>query len=342
MKFHRWRTISAGALILSLALSTAALAETQGAGKDVIKLADSFGRTGVYTFYLADELGFFAEEGIKPEFVGVVPPPQLVAAVMAGRLDVGGAHVNRTIAGINAGAKIKAVVAQTETTKNQPHMVFVVPANSPIKSARDLIGKRLAIMAYGGCNEYTPYEWMRKNGVSKPKGKLKIIVVPPGKEIDAVKHGDADVAGAHMNPADLPKKGDNLRVLFTDYEVWGTQGGATPLYFSQKFIKEKPDVVRRFVKAIGKTNNWINANPEKAKAIQGKRTKTDPSQINVNHYALDGVIPDNTVKLWIDLLTDYGEIKPGIATADIYTNSFNQATEKTEKKGKKSRAASLR
>lgn len=326
--------------LLMASLTGVALAAEPAQKGDVIRLADSFGNTGVYPFYIADELGFFREEGIKPEFVGVVPPPQLVAAVLAGRLDVGGAHINRTIAGINGGAKIRAVVASTETTRDQPHMLFVVPANSPIRTAKDLVGKRVAIMAFGGCNEYTPYEWMRKNGIAKPKGQLKIVVVPPGKEIDVVAHGDADVAGAHLSPKDLEKKGGNWRILFSDYDVWGSEGGATPNYFSEKFIKEKPDVVRRFVKAMAKTLNWINDNPDKAKAVFAKRVKVDPNQVSVNHYATNGVIDERTVKLWIDLLTDYKEIKPGIRPADIFTNSFNSVPAEKKKPGGKTKKVS--
>lgn len=333
MKRSLWKRLVATIILGTACLGPAAHAETgKGATGDVVKLADTFGTAGVYPFYIAEDMGFFAEERIKPEFVGMVPPPQLVAAVLAGRIDVGGAHINRTIAGINAGAKIKAAVGSTETTRERPHMVFVVPAASPIRTARDLVGKRVAIMAYGGCNEYTPYEWMRKNGVAAPKGKLRIVVVPPGREIDAVKHGDADVAGTHMNPLDVAKKGNNLRILFTDYDVWGTQGGATPNYFSLKFIKEKPDVVRRFARAMGKTLNWINANPDKAIALFAKRVKVDPATVNVNHYAPNGFIKDDTVRLWISLLSDYGEIRPGIRPSDIYTNDFNLGPAKGTKK----------
>lgn len=342
MKANKWQHAIVLTLMMMVTLVSAASAASKGDKGDVVKLSDAFGTASVHPFYIAEDLGFFAGEGIKPEFVGVVPPPQLVAAVIAGRVDVGGAHVNRTIAGINGGARIKAVVAVTETTRERPHMVFAVPKDSPIRSAKDLIGKRVAIMAYGGCNEYTPYEWMRKNGVARPKGKLKIVVVPPGKEIDAVVHGDADVAGAHINPLDLPKKAANMRILFTDYDVWGTQGGATPNYFSEKFIKEKPDVVRRFVRAMGKTLNWINANPDKARELFAKRVKVDPATVNVNYYAPNGYIKDDTVKLWIDLLTEYGEVKPGFTPAQIATNGFNDApppAAKPKGKGKKGKKA---
>ncbi|MBJ6724357.1 ABC transporter substrate-binding protein [Geomesophilobacter sediminis] len=289
---------------------------------DVVKLPDPFIPNSVSSYYVADELGFFRDEGIKAEFVGVVPTPQLVAAVMAGKVDVGGAHANRTIAGISAGAKVRAVVAQSETTRERPHMVFVTLANSPIKAPKDLLGKRLAIMAFGGCNEYTPYEYLRKHGVANPKGKLNIVTTPPGKEIDALRRGAADFAGVHIDPKDVQRLG-GLRILFTDYDVWGTIGGATPLYFSDKFIKEKPDVVRRFVRVMARTNNWINANPGKAEQIHAKRAKVDPSIVNANHFAPDGVIKEESVQLWIDILDHYHDIRPGIKTAEVYTNAFN-------------------
>ena len=94
MKAKNWHQTIILTCMLLVALASGAVAA------DTVKLADAFGTSGVHPFYIADDLGYFAAEGIKPEFVGVVPPPQLVAAVIAGRLDVGGAHVNRTIAGM--------------------------------------------------------------------------------------------------------------------------------------------------------------------------------------------------------------------------------------------------
>ncbi len=187
-------------------------------------------------------------------------------------------------------------------------------------------------MAFGGCNEYTPYEYLRKKGIADPKGKIPIVTTPPGREIDALRRGSADWAGVHMNPQDVARLG-GLRILFTDYDVWGGVGGATPHYFSAKFIKEKPEVVRRFVKAIARTNNWINENPQKAELIHAKRAKIDPATVSVNAYTKNGQIKNDSIQLWIDILNSYHELKGGIKSSDIYTDAFNTTPEE-KKKGK--------
>lgn len=299
-----------------------------GANKlDVIRVATPADPTSPSIYYVGDELGFFAEQGIKIEYAGVVPSTQLVASVVGGKLDVGGAHVNRTIAGISAGARVKAVAANTETSQAIPHMVGVITKNSPIKSGQDMVGKKIGIPLIGGCNEYTPYAYMKKNGIDDPKSKVQIIVIPESQLDQALRQGEIDLAMMHKT-SDFIKQRGEFNVLFSDYDVWGTIGGATPAYFSEKFIKEKPDVVKRFVAAVAKINNWCNENPEKAVEITAKRAKVDPKTVKPGYYAKDAVILDETVTVWIDLLTDFNEIKPGIKPEQVYTNEFNPYAKK--------------
>ena len=289
---------------------------------DVIRVATPTDVVQTIDYYVGDELGFFAQEGIKIEFVGVVPAPQLVAAVVAGKIDVGGAHVGRTIAGISAGAKIKAVSAHLETRPDNPHMVYVTKADSPIKTAQDLIGKKIGISNQGGCHEYTPYAYLEKHGITDPKSKVQFTLLPQTSMEQALRQGDIDVAGFHRNPDQIGTAGE-FRVLFSDYDVWGDIGGGAPAYFSEKFIKEKPDVVRRFVTAMAKIHNWANANPQKAADITAKRANVAQGTVRPVYYAPDAIIKEETVTMWIDLLQRFGEIKDYIRPDQIYTNEFN-------------------
>ncbi|HEY3424637.1 MAG TPA: ABC transporter substrate-binding protein [Negativicutes bacterium] len=302
-------------------------AETTGKKYDVLKIPTTVDFTRPDIFELGEQLGFFEEEGIKFERIGAVPAPQLVAAVVAGKIDIGAAHFGRTIAGISAGAKIKAVVAGTETTQKIPHMVIITTAKSPIKTAQDLVGKKIGIPTIGGCNEYTPYAYMTKNGIDNPKSKVEVIVMPESNLEQALRQGDIDAAAMHKNPEVITASGE-LRLLFTDYDVWGSDGGGTPFYFSEKFIQEKPDVVRRFVAAVAKTNNWANANEQKAIDMTVEKNKLDPKSLRTGHFGPDGIIKAETAQIWIDLLTQYGEIKPGLQANQVYTNEFNPFAKK--------------
>ncbi|MDF2873900.1 MAG: transporter, substrate-binding protein aliphatic sulfonates family [Sporomusa sp.] len=302
-------------------------AESQGKQPDIIRVATPVETTSPSIFYIGEDLGFFAEEGIKLEYVGVVPSTQLVASVVAGKIDVGGAHVNRTIAGISAGAKIKAVAAASETTLDMPHMTYVTLDTSPIKNAQDMVGKKIGLRTVGGCNEYTPYAYLRKAGITDPKNKIQIITMPDSQLEQALRQGDIDIAGLHQTP-DFIAERQGLKVLFTDYDVWGTIGGATPLYFSTKFISEKPDIVKRFTNAVGKTNNWINTNPQKAVEITAKRANRDVTLVKKGYYAPGAVIKEETVTVWIELLKEFGEIKGDIKPEQIYTNEFNSSAHK--------------
>lgn len=299
---------------------------SQQDGLDVVKIPDIHMPTYLYSPYIADAKGFFAEEGIKPQFTGMIPPGQHVAAVAAGTNDVGYLHVNRTIAGIAAGAKMKAVAADTLTTKEFPHMEFVVLEDSPIKKPTDMIGKKVGIIAMGGCNEYTPYEILAKNGIADPKGKFEFVVIPIGNEEQALRSGQVDIVGYHGHPVEVFKRG-GIRILFSDYDVWGSVGGSCPWYFQEKFIKEKPDVVRRFVRAMAKTTDWINAHQREAIEIQAKRLNFDAAKIVPMYFAEHAVIKEDTVQVWLDILKKYGEITDYSPSA-IYTNEFNDYANK--------------
>ncbi len=291
----------------------------------VLKVPTVVNPTRAIPFLVGEELGFFAEEGIAFEPVGIIPSTQMVAAVVSGKIDVGainGGHVNNMIAGVAAGAKLKAVVANTESTPEIPHMVFVTLEDSPINTPQDLIGKKIGIGTIGGCNEYVPYIYLNRFGIDKPKGQVEMVAIPEPNLEQALRQGDVDVIGLHNKDFILARGG--LKYLFSDWEAFnGNTGGATPTYFSDKFIKAHPEVVRRFVKAYVKSLNWINEHPQEAIDITVAKTKSPRELARPVFFATNGIIKQESITSWIDILTEFGDIKPGIKPEQIYTNEFN-------------------
>ncbi|WP_371379723.1 ABC transporter substrate-binding protein [Sporomusa aerivorans] len=303
-----------------------AMAEQQSGGYKepfVLKVQSPTTAWGPSPYMVGEELGFFAEEGIKFEYVGVVPQPQIPASVVSGKLDVGQGHVNTTISAIAAGAKIKAVVGITETTPKYPHMIYITLENSPINSAQDLIGKKIGVPGKGGCHEYIPYVYMSRFGIDSPKGKVQFVNSPEPNLEQLLRQGDVDVIGMH-NQTDVILAHGGLKYVFGDWEAFdGSNGGATPAYFSEKFIKEHPDVVRRYVRAYIKTLKWINENLDKAIDITAAKGNLKREFIRPTYFVSDGLIKEESVAPWIDIMTQFGEIKPGLKPEQIYTNEFN-------------------
>jgi ABC-type nitrate/sulfonate/bicarbonate transport system substrate-binding protein len=301
----------------------AARQSVPAAGPAVIKVPTKAGSLTPNIFTIGEAQGFFAEHNIKLEVVGPVPSSQAIAATVAGTIDVAHpSHINRTIAGIAAGAKVKAVVACQETSERVPHMVGVIKKDSPLRGARDLIGKKIGITQTGGCHEYTPYAYLRKNGVENPKNQVEIVILPEKQLEQALRQGELDLIMLHKIPEEINRAGE-FAILFSDYDVWGALGGATPLFVTEKFIKERPEVLRNFVAAVVKTLNWANAHPEEAKEITAKGLNMRREEMTEGYYVQNALIKEETISLWIDLLTEFGEIKEGVKPEQIYTNEFN-------------------
>jgi ABC-type nitrate/sulfonate/bicarbonate transport system substrate-binding protein len=116
-------------------------------------------------------------------------------------------------------------------------------------------------------------------------------------------------------------------VIFSDYDVWGPNGGATPNYFSLQFIQERPEAVKNFVAAMAETLDWANQNPFLAREITSKRLNYDINLINQIYYSPKGLLKPIHAEVWVDLLVEFDEIKPGITVDQIFTNKFNPYNE---------------
>ena len=292
----------------------------------VLKVPSIVNPTRAIPFVVGEKLGYFAEEGISFEAVGVIPSAQTVAALVSGKIDVGainGGHVNTMIAAVASDAKLKAVVGNTESTQEIPNMVFVTLEDSPIHSPQDLLGKKIGIGSIGGCNEYIPYIYLKRFGIDNAKGKLELVSIPEPNLEQALRQGNVDVIGLH-NTKDFILSRGGLRYLFSDWEAFnGDTGGATPTFFTDKFIKEHPNVVKRFVRAYVKSLNWVNEHPEEAVDITVAKANSKRELARPVHFAPNGIIKEESVTSWIDILTNFGDIKPGLKPEQVYTNEFN-------------------
>lgn len=271
--------------------------------------------------YIADELGFFKDEGIKVEFTGALPGADVVTSVATGSNDFAGTHASWITVGIAKGYKVKAVAAGWASTFENPSSAWLVLKDSPIKTPKDLVGKKVALSSP---RIYTWLELLNRYGI--PQDKVEPVVLPLDKQEQALRQGQVDAISV-LNPF-LTKalKGGGIRILATTPDVVGEEKGWPQQFVNTDFLKKNPEIVKGFVKALARATDWARENPEESGKIFAKRLDAPPEYADLYPaaYPKHALIDKADAQLWLDLAIKYGDVKEGqIKLSDIYTNEFN-------------------
>lgn len=275
---------------------------------------------------VARERGIYEKYGIKIKEVGSVQGGNQIQSVITGDIDFTlGNHADRIIEAIAQGIPVKIVINQSQTTKEYPHMRWMVPKDSPINSAKDLVGKKIASSYItGGCPVTNLREYLRQGGVDLKQ--VNLVQMDDNLQAAALQKGLVDVVTVHAPLSGVLRNQLGYRTLFSDFDTFQDRAGNN-VATTEKIIKNEPEKVRRFVAAMVEAQVWINKNLDEADALYAKVLKLDPETAKYfdrAYYSDTGLETDYRVQLWIDELVKLGQIKEGqIKASNIYTNEFN-------------------
>jgi ABC-type nitrate/sulfonate/bicarbonate transport system substrate-binding protein len=291
------------------------------------------GSVGTVTFAeLAESLGYLGD--LKLKWVGnTTSGPQDIQATATGDVDFGGAFNGAVIKLASAGAPITAVIGYYGTDENTYNGYFTL-TGSPIKSARDLIGKKVGMNTLGAHHEAVLDEYLTRGGLTPDEIKQVVpTVVPPVNTEQALRAGQIDVAVLGGIIRDKALEHGGLTPLFTDYDLFGAFTAGS-IVLRDDFIAKNPKTAKRLVTAIGKAIAWTQDQPRDAvvakfKEIIAKRGRKEDATL-VNYWKTPGVaqkggvIDEKDFVRWIDWLKSQGQLKKDVAAKDLYTNEFNE------------------
>lgn len=281
---------------------------------------------------LAEDLGYLAP--LKLNWVGnTISGPQDIQTVVTGDTDIGGAFYGAVIKLIAAKAPIKAVLGYYGSDENT-WQGFFVKEDSPIQSARDLIGKKVAVNTLGAHLEFVLREYLTRGGLSADEiRQVTLVVVPPVTGEQALRQGQVEVTTLAGVLRDKALERGGIRKLFSDRDLFGDFTGG-PYVLRDRFIKENPNTARKLVEGIAKAIEWARAAPPEEvrarfeKIIAERKRNEDASSIkywkSTGVSGQGGLISDHDLQIWIDWLVKDGTLKPGqLKAADLYTNELN-------------------
>jgi ABC-type nitrate/sulfonate/bicarbonate transport system substrate-binding protein len=278
-------------------------------------------------WFVGLQKGFFQNAGFKLVDVGQIAFPQQPAAFVSGQMDIYDDHPVNIINLIKAGAPIIAVAQggdePVDGDVTKMHMHWLVRDDSPIKTFAD-IGKqdhkvKIQVVAIGTCSDVETNALLRKYNI--PKDKVEYVVLADPEAIPALKQGLIDVAALHPPFFTAMEKEGGVRIIATSTDALGQAAGDTLITFSKDFIKNHPDVVRKFIKGYKDAERWSNANRKEAGDITAKEIGLKAA--TVHYYTNSGKVNETQIQVWIDALVKDGDIKPGeFKPKDLYTDEF--------------------
>ncbi|MDR1978501.1 MAG: ABC transporter substrate-binding protein [Synergistaceae bacterium] len=289
-------------------------------------LIRSSAQTVFNEFHVADLLGFYKEEGLKIEFLGLVEGLNKYQMLGQGLIDVADGHPDQVAKARLAGIKVKAVAPGMVDHPKYPHVRYFAREDGPIKSLDDIVGKKVAIMSYGSCNEGYLKAHLAKKGV---EGEAEwVVLATGGQQEQALTQGLIDLTTSHPPYGSLAEQAGGNRQIATSWDIFNSSAaGLSIRAFSEDFIQKHPDKLRAFSRAMYKARKWIDANMEKAVPLVSEALGLDPTKVSAEWdgrwYAETPGFVKEDIELWFEISEslgywNHGDLKP----EDIYTNEF--------------------
>jgi NitT/TauT family transport system substrate-binding protein len=244
---------------------------------------------------LAEKKGFLKDEGLQGEMVQMRGVG--MAALASGDIDY------HAVIGNGVAAAIQGLPARVVACF-VPAPPVVLIARPEFKSVKDLKGRTI------GANPI---------GASAPSASIRMILrhfgLDPAKDVKFVATGDAPARLAMMQqgltvatlasaPFDHLGTQMGFVILAKAYELFSYPDSG--LVAGTKKIKEKPDEVKRVIKAGIKANQYIRANREGTIQFLMERQKIDRELAAATYDSVaktfneDGSVPENGLRLVIE------------------------------------------
>ena len=261
---------------------------------------------------IADKRGFFQEEGLQGEFIRINP-------AIAFQALVGGEIDYYTVLGPGAAAGIRGVPVKI-VAAYVPVAPTALLARPEIKSVVELKGKTIGVNAYGGALEGIARLMLRHFNID-PDTQIKFLATGPldsrfGAMMQGLTH-----ATLGSPPTDFLGKKLGFVVLARANELFNFP--VSGLIASAKKIKERPDEIRRAIKAGIKANRYIRQNRDGTLPIMAEWLKIDTAMAaatydsSVKTFSEDLGLPDSGLRLLIDEAKRVAKVSREVSLSEV-------------------------
>ncbi len=273
---------------------------------------------------LAEDLGYLAP--IQLRNIGAPNSDALIIeSVLAKHSDFGSVFNGSLVLSHAKGNPVKALIGAFISAEQNGISCFV-RNDVPIRSASDLIGKKIAINGSSDQNVLLVKDYLCRNGLDKKSvDSIEFIGTPLTEVEPLLRSGQIDAALSRTGI----RNRDGLRILFSDVAP-NEPYVAGSYFFTENFIEAHPNTVDKFVDAIAQTIEWLRHSPREvvAERLTNLNSMARSNQAivreTINAFPRGGLLRDHDFQRWLDLFIIDKQLHSNeIEAKSIYDNRYN-------------------
>lgn len=231
-------------------------------------------------FWLGEELGIFARHGLAVELLLIPSGTTGVQALLAGEVQLLSATGATAVAATLRGADL-AIIGSLGVIE------YKLVATPNIRMAEELKGKRVGITRFGSFTDFGSRRVLRHIGLNPDKDVilLQTGIASATQRLMAMFSGAMDATLTQVDTIFLAqiKLGKEVRILGGLLDT-GYRATGSDIMASRRFLKDKPDIARRFLMAIAEGVHMARTKKDMALRTLGKRLKENDPRILEAQY----------------------------------------------------------
>jgi NitT/TauT family transport system substrate-binding protein len=269
--------------------------------------------------YVAQDKGFFKDEGLDVLLVLFNAGATNLQALIGGDVQIMGSAFVETIGGRAAGVDVKNFWGICNI------MPFQLYSQPDFKSMKQAKGKRFAISRFGSLTDFLTRATLRHFGIDpKDVTILQIGSTPARFAALTAKGVDASIVWFPVTEVAKSQGYNKLLDLKEIFPEWPYETFAA----KESWLAKEKDQVIKFLRAYQKGVKYTLENKNDAVRIMQKHVKMDPAYAPAGYdeyrdsFPLNGQIAEKVIPLVIDQEFESGRIKKKVTVEDMVDRSF--------------------
>jgi NitT/TauT family transport system substrate-binding protein len=281
------RALRSGWLISCIVLAAAAAAQAQ----TTIRVSYATLSPAYMDHIVAMEKGYLREEGLNVEVIrapgGVATP-----GLLSGQFQFSSSASSALSAAVRGGP---VKIVYTNLSRPSYRLVSIKPE---ITTARDLIGKKIAVNSFGDTGHLSTILYLKKMGVD-PKSVLFITVGRNEVRFPALRSGAIDASPLSVRDVVMMKEIKHTVLADLGKEIQLVWNGVA---VSNKLAAENPQLVEKFLRGLAKGREFARRYRDETIAFISRRDPTPVAALRIDYEVTkdamtdDGSLPDDVLR----------------------------------------------